>query len=282
MTVQTARRRARPIAAAALAACLLATPAAAQWFGEPVYSPMRSGAVVRMLYGQGFREVGRPRWAGDRYIVEGIDRYGIPVRLAVDPYGSVLGRRNLAAADPVPPRNVGPGPVRVVPREFGRVDSFGEEMARVFAPTSPRREAERRGERLQRQAARPDGSVAKPAAPRAKPSAPVEARTSEPSPAKPAATVPVEPAPRPAESGPVATRAAPEPAPPEPAASPAAPIPSVELPRPETPREPATAAATRDVRVIEGVTPVVPRQPAETSEPEPPAAPDRPENGDAF
>ena len=269
MPVQdTARRRACSIAAAALAASLVALPAAAQWFGEPGYAPIPPRAVVGMLYGQGFRQVGRPRWVGDRYLVEGVDRYGIPVRLAVDPTGDVLGRRNLAAADPVPPRNVGPGPVRVVPREFGRVDSFGEEMARVFAPTSPRREAERRGERLQRQAARPE---ARPAAPHVKPASPVEARAPDPSAAKPAATAPVEPAPRPAQPGPVATRAAPEPARPEPAASPAAPIPSVEALRPEAPRESPTAAAAPNVRVIEGVTPVVPRQPAEVSEPEPPA-----------
>jgi hypothetical protein len=271
MPVQdTARRRACSIAAAALAASLVALPAAAQWFGEPGYAPIPPRAVVGMLYGQGFRQVGRPRWVGDRYLVEGVDRYGIPVRLAMDPTGDVLGRRNLAAANLVPPRNVGSGPIRGEgPREFGRVEPFGQDVARsVFAPASPRREADRRGERLQRQAARPE---ARPAAPHLKPTSPVEARAPDPSAAKPAATAPVEPAPRPAQPGPVATRAAPEPARPEPAASPAAPIPSVEALRPEAPRESPTAAAAPNVRVIEGVTPVVPRQPAEVSEPEPPA-----------
>jgi hypothetical protein len=280
MIVQrTARRRACSFTAAALAASLLATPAAAQWFGEPAYAPLRPRAVVRMLYDQGFREVGRPRWVGDRYLVEGVDRYGVPVRLAVDPYGDVLGRRNLAAADPVPPRNVGPGPVRGVPREFGRVDS-GEEAARVLAPPSPRREADRLGERPQRQASRSD---AKPATPRAKPSTPAEARSPEPASAKPVATVPAEPQraaePKSAEQAPEVTRSAPE-ARPEPAASPAAPVPTIEATRADPPREPATAAP--NVRVIEGVTPVVPRRTTDASPPEAPAATDRPESGASF
>jgi hypothetical protein len=238
MIVQrTARRRACSFTAAALAASLLATPAAAQWFGEPAYAPLRPRAVVRMLYDQGFREVGRPRWVGDRYLVEG------------------------------------------VPREFGRVDS-GEEAARVLAPPSPRREADRLGERPQRQASRSD---AKLATPRAKPSTPAEARSPEPASAKPVATVPAEPQraaePKSAEQAPEVTRSAPE-ARPEPAASPAAPVPTIEATRADPPREPATAAP--NVRVIEGVTPVVPRRTTDASPPEAPAATDRPESGASF
>jgi hypothetical protein len=138
---------ARGLALATGFSLLAATPAAAQWFGSN--GPMPPGAIMRALMQQGFAEIGRPRFDGRVYVVEGVNARGVPVRLVIDAYdGGVLSRTRLETPL-MPPRGIGPL------RERGG-DRFEE--AKEFAPPGripgpgrydPREAEPRRAERLE-------------------------------------------------------------------------------------------------------------------------------------
>ena len=172
------RRRTLVVAAGAgLAFWLAAAPASAQWFGGfEAERPIPPQGIVRMLMGRGFSGITRPRFDGEVYTVEGINRSGERVRLTIDAFdGDIVGRTRLAHAGPpdeeslVPPRDVGRG--RIEPDE-----PFAPPPAQVEIPRTARL-----GEPAAPQAPRSEPPVRKPPATRSPP---------RPSEAAPAATPP--------------------------------------------------------------------------------------------
>ena len=150
MAIQTMTRRAGPLTrglALATGFSLLAAPAAAQWFGNN--GPLPPGAIMRALMQQGFAEIGRPRFNGRVYVVDGVNARGVPVRLVIDAYDGGLLSRTRLETPLMPPRGIGPLRERGVERL---------EEAEVFAPPrripgpdryDPREAAPRRAERLE-------------------------------------------------------------------------------------------------------------------------------------
>jgi hypothetical protein len=220
---------------------LTATPAPAQWFGGfEADAPIPPQGIVRMLTARGFSGITRPRFDGEVYRVEGVNRYGERVRLTIDAYdGDIVGRTRLAhAGEPledglIPPRDVG-----------GRIAPEEEPFAALPPP-----------------------------APAGKPQAPSQqqALRSEPQVrSRPATTQSL---PRPSEARPAQPRISP----PAPAPVVAAPKPSA--PAKDKPTESAGARFAAPVRVIGGVTPLTPDQSgtAKPASPEPAvAAPETP------
>jgi hypothetical protein len=220
---------------------------------------------------RGFIEIGRPRLAGEVYVVEGVNARGQRLRLVIDAYdGDLISRTRL---DPplLPPADVErERSARVGPFRGGPGPGFDDE----FAPPSPGRDfgreriergdlpplpAARRAERIEppvteprrSEPAKPQRQTAKPAPSRQ----PAKASPAGPQTVPPAPTPPVEAAkPAPAEP-PAATAAAP--ALPVNALQIQEPAPAASAPVKETPatEKPAEAPAQRTVRVIEGVTP---------------------------
>lgn len=135
-----------------------AAPTQAQWFGFND-GPLPPGAIVRALMQQGFVDIGRPRFNGRVYVVDGVNARGFPVRLVIDAYdGGVLSRARLERPL-LPPSEIGP------PR--GRPGSRFEE-AEEFVP--PRRipgpDRDDLREAVPRRAERPDYNEPREAAPR--------------------------------------------------------------------------------------------------------------------
>lgn len=234
------RRRTLVVAAGAgLAFWLAAAPASAQWFGGfEAERPIPPQGIVRMLMGRGFSGITRPRFDGEVYTVDGINRSGERVRLTIDAFdGDIVGRTRLAHAGPpdegslVPPRDVGRG--RIEPDE-----PFAPPPAQVEIPRTAR--------------------LGEPAAP--------QAPRSEPPVRKPPAT---RSPPRPSEAAP---------AQPRPAPAPAVAAPKTQAPSTGGSAKTAAAPAAAPVRVIGGVTPLNPDQPApaKPASPEPEATPETP------
>jgi hypothetical protein len=110
-----------------LGASVLTGPASAQviYRVEPYYDPygrapfrpfipprpLSPGVIADILIEDyGFRRVGRPRFTGEAYVVEGVDRAGVSVRAEVDAFdGRIIAlERRRAAPDRVRPRDPGP------------------------------------------------------------------------------------------------------------------------------------------------------------------------------
>jgi hypothetical protein len=269
-------------------------PASAQWLGVLPEGPIPPGNIVRSLMARGFLEVGRPRFNGDAYIVEGINARGMRLRLVVDAYdGSLIsrtrldeplvppanvGRERFARIEPfgggpaeddefAPPRWTGP-PVdrdRLPPppaaRRAERIDPPLMEPHRVLSPSAGKPTIPGRAERSapqQRQAKKIDPALRQPSAavaPQAKGKEPAEPQ------AAPAAPPPLEVAKPEQAQEPAAVAAlptAPQAASPEPV-TPPAPGPIIETAVPARVIEAPVAQAqpaSRSVRVIHGVTPM--------------------------
>jgi len=82
-------------------------PASAQWLGALPEGPIPPGSIVRSLMSRGFLEVGRPRFTGDVYIVEGVNARGMRLRLIVDAYDGSLVSRTRLDERLLPPGDVG-------------------------------------------------------------------------------------------------------------------------------------------------------------------------------
>jgi hypothetical protein len=258
----------RALLAAGLLGAGLA-PASAQWFGGLggfEERPLPPTAIMRSLMQRGFIEIGRPRFDGAVYVVDGVNARGMRLRLVIDAFdGGVISRTRLDAPL-LPPADVGrersarAAPLRgelepdfdddLAPRGRAPGQDFGRE--RIDRGDLPPPPGARRAERIEpplaepprrREAKKPDPAGRQPAT-----ALPGKAKAAtEPQAVPPAPTAPVEAA---------------KPAPPPPAA--AAP-PPVSAPGPDAqPVAPAASekpaeAPQRTVRVIEGVAPVVPQ-----------------------
>lgn len=218
MAIRTMKRRAGPLTcrvALTLGLSLLGVaPAAAQWFGSD--APLPPGAIVRGLMQQGFAEIGRPRFNGRIYVVDGVNARGVPVRLVIDAYdGGVLSRTRLEvplmplreigplrgrpgdrfeeAEEFAPPRRI-PGPQRFDPREAEprraeRPESF--ELRRPEPRRVERPEAYDPREVEPRRVERPDPRPTRAA--RSEPPAPQNPSNPAQGPAGAATRAPVEP-----------------------------------------------------------------------------------------
>jgi hypothetical protein len=258
----------RTLVAAGLLGAGLA-PASAQWFGGfggYAEGPLPPTAIMRSLMQRGFIEIGRPRFDGAVYVVDGVNARGMRLRLVIDAFdGGVISRTRLDAPL-LPPADVGrersarAAPLRgelepdfdddLAPRGRAPGQDFGRE--RIDRGDLPPPPGARRAERIEpplaepprrREAKKPDPAGRQPAT-----ALPGKAKAAtEPQAVPPAPTAPVEAA---------------KPAPPPPAA--AAP-PPVSAPGPDAqPVAPAASekpaeAPQRTVRVIEVVAPVVPQ-----------------------
>lgn len=264
-------RIARVGALAAALALVSVAPAAAQWLGHG--GPIPPGQIVGSLMRRGFVDVGRPRFDGDAYVVEGVNARGMRLRLVIDAFdGEVISRTRLD--DPLlPPRDVGrersagiepfrPYPPEEMnedlpPRVGGRIPERWR-VEREELPPPPLTQP-RRGERVTSpETTRPKDRQAKrvepPAAsPSASPPAVVQGKAEQPKEKSATAAAPATPQRLP-EAAPVA---------------PPAPAPVVDQPREAKPaggqwQEPSTP---KTVRVIEGITPVVPKAPDQPPSP---------------
>ena len=268
------RRKAGLFAACGVAAWLAAVPASAQWFGgygyAPPERPIPPHGIVRILSSRGFLEITPPRFAGDVYVVDAMNRFGERLRLTIDAYeGGVVARRRLAHGGPHP--GPAPGPAYAGPPDTGPPigapapdrypveadlvppgsipygpDAGASVPARAVPPPAP-----------------PSAGVAPPPAPTKRARTPETPRTRQAS--------RTEPGTRPAASrtAPPAGEAA------QPHAAPAAPAPKVAAPTPAaqpagTPAATASAPAA-PMRVIGGVTPLNPDARTEAPRPAPPA-----------
>src|SRR5215213_11586946 len=86
-------------------------PASAQWFGGFgggfEEGPLPPTAIMRSLMRRGFVEIGRPRFDGAVYVVEGVNARGMRLRLVIDAFdGAVISRTRLDAPL-LPPADVG-------------------------------------------------------------------------------------------------------------------------------------------------------------------------------
>ncbi|MFL5213297.1 MAG: hypothetical protein ACJ8DH_05350 [Microvirga sp.] len=283
----------RTLLAAGLLGAGLA-PASAQWFGGLggyAEGPLPPTAIMRSLMQRGFIEIGRPRFDGAVYVVEGVNARGMRLRLVIDAFdGGVISRTRLDAPL-LPPADVGrdraarAAPLRgelepdfdddLAPRGPGRNlgQDFGRE--RIDRSDLPPLPGPRRAERIEPPLAGPPGAepprplppnaAVRPAEPRpsvgAEPPRRREAKKPDPAGRQPATAVPGKPKPAtepqavpPAPTAPVEA-AKPAPSPPTAAAPP------VSAPAPAAPAasEKPAEAPQRTVRVIDGVAPVVPQ-----------------------
>ena len=281
----------RALLAAGLLGAGLA-PASAQWFGGLggfEERPLPPTAIMRSLMRRGFIEIGRPRFDGAVYVVEGVNARGMRLRLVIDAFdGGVISRTRLDAPL-LPPADVGrersarAAPFRgelepdfdedLAPRGRSPGQDFGHE--RIDRGDLPPPPSARRAERIEPPLSGPPGvmppnAAARPAEPRppvgAEPPRRREAKKPDPAARQPATALPgkakaatdpqaVPPAP------PAAVEAAkPAPSPPTAAAPPpvSAPAPDAQPVAPAASEKPAEAPQ-RTVRVIDGVAPVVPQ-----------------------
>jgi hypothetical protein len=267
-------------------------PASAQWLGVLPEGPIPPGNIVRSLMSRGFLEVGRPRFIGDAYVVEGVNARGMRLRLIVDAYDGSLVSRTRLDQPLLPPGNVGRDRVaRVEPFGEYHGPSFDEEeivprrwngppIDRDALPPPPVGRRAERAEPLLMEPHRPlPPNAARPVEPGgAAPPQQRQARKVEPAARQPSASA--APQTKGKKVEPQAVPAAPvEAAKPEtlkepPAVAAAAPTPSVKQPQPaaapapETPGDAKPAeqgSSPRSVRVIGGVTPM--RQQAQTRDP---------------
>ena len=85
-------------------------PASAQWFGGLggyAEGPLPPTAIMRSLMQRGFIEIGRPRFDGAVYVVEGVNARGMRLRLVIDAFdGGVISRTRLDTPL-LPPADVG-------------------------------------------------------------------------------------------------------------------------------------------------------------------------------
>ena len=99
----------RTLVAAGLLGAGLA-PASAQWFGGFggfAEGPLPPTAIMRSLMQRGFIEIGRPRFDGAVYVVDGVNARGMRLRLVIDAFdGGVISRTRLDAPL-LPPADVG-------------------------------------------------------------------------------------------------------------------------------------------------------------------------------
>jgi hypothetical protein len=262
----------RALLAAGLLGAGLA-PASAQWFGGYggyAEGPLPPTAIMRSLMRRGFIEIGRPRFDGAVYVVDGVNARGMRLRLVIDAFdGGVISRTRLDAPL-LPPADVGrdrsarAAPLRgelepdfdddLAPRGRAPGQDFGRE--RIDRGDLPPPPSARRAERIEPPLAGPPG---------AEPPRRREAKKSDPAGRQPATAVPgkakavTEP-----QAVPPAPPAPVEAAKPAPSA-PAAAAPPVNAPGPDAqPVAPAASekpaeAPQRTVRVINGVAPVVPQ-----------------------
>jgi len=282
----------RALLAAGLLGAGLA-PASAQWFGGfgggYAERPLPPTAIMRSLMQRGFIEIGRPRFDGAIYVVEGVNARGMRLRLVIDAFdGGVISRTRLDAPL-LPPADVGrdrsarAAPLRgelepdfdddIAPRGRAPGQDFGRE--RIDRGELPPLPGPRRAERIEPplaespRPAAPNAAV-RPAEPRpsmgAEPPRRREAKKPDPAARQPATAVPGKAK---AATEPQAVPPAPptpvEAAKPTPSAPAAAAPPPVNAPAPEAqPIAPAASekpaeAPQRTVRVIEGIAPVGPQ-----------------------
>ncbi|MFL5006462.1 MAG: hypothetical protein ACJ8DK_14075 [Microvirga sp.] len=281
----------RALLAAGLLGAGLA-PASAQWFGGfggYAERPLPPTAIMRSLMQRGFIEIGRPRFDGAVYVVEGVNARGMRLRLVIDAFdGGVISRTRLDAPL-LPPADVGrersarAAPLRgelepdfdddLAPRGRSLGQDFGRE--RIDRGDLPPPPGARRAERIEPPLAGPLGAepprllppnaAVRPAEPRpsvgAEPPRRREAKKPDPAGRQPATALP-------GKAKGAAEPQAVAPAPPTPveAAKPAPSPPTAAAPPPVSAPAPAAPAASeklseapqRTVRVIDGVAPVVP------------------------
>jgi hypothetical protein len=283
----------RTLLAAGLLGAGLA-PASAQWFGGLggyAEGPLPPTAIMRSLMQRGFIEIGRPRFDGAVYVVEGVNARGMRLRLVIDAFdGGVISRTRLDAPL-LPPADVGrersarAAPLRgeiepdfdddLAPRGRAPGQDFGRE--RIDRGDLPPPPGARRAERIEPPFAGPPGAetprpappnaAVRPAEPRssvgAEPPRRREAKKPDPAGRQPATAVPGKAK---AATEPQAVPPAPvEAAKPAPSVPTAAAPPPVNAPAPDAqPVAPAASekppeAPQRTVRVIDGVAPVVPQ-----------------------
>lgn len=172
--------------------------------------PLSPAAIVDILsYEYGFRRIGRPRFDGELYVVDGVSQAGASVRAYVDAFGGRLIDLDVLRGPPrqmqpreAPPRSARlperPDPERVRPE---RLAPSARPPARALPETGPRGTPPSQ----QRQAVRPPPSAplpapavppASPAAPPLAPVAPAPLAVQPPAaPQPPAASLPAAPAP---------------------------------------------------------------------------------------
>jgi hypothetical protein len=203
----------RTLVAAGLLGAGLA-PASAQWFGGVggyAEGPLPPTAIMRSLMQRGFIEIGRPRFDGAVYVVDGVNARGMRLRLVIDAFdGGVISRTRLDAPL-LPPADVGrersarAAPLRgelepdfdddLAPRGRAPGQDFGRE--RIDRGDLPPPPGARRAERIEpplaepprrREAKKPDPAGRQPAT-----ALPGKAKAAtEPQAVPPAPTAPVE------------------------------------------------------------------------------------------
>ncbi|MFL5169701.1 MAG: hypothetical protein ACJ8CX_03400, partial [Microvirga sp.] len=164
----------RALLAAGLLGAGLA-PASAQWFGGfggYAERPLPPTAIMRSLMQRGFIEIGRPRFDGAVYVVEGVNARGMRLRLVIDAFdGGVISRTRLDAPL-LPPADVGrersarAAPLRgelepdfdddLAPRGRSLGQDFGRE--RIDRGDLPPPPGARRAERIEPPLAGPPGA----------------------------------------------------------------------------------------------------------------------------
>jgi hypothetical protein len=286
----------RALLAAGLLGAGLA-PASAQWFGGYggyAEGPLPPTAIMRSLMRRGFIEIGRPRFDGAVYVVDGVNARGMRLRLVIDAFDGGVISRTRHDAPLLPPADVGrdrsarAAPLRgdlepdfdddLAPRGRAPGQDFGRE--RIDRGDLPPPPGARRAERIEPPLAgpplaepprpAPPNAAIRPAEPRpsvgAEPPRRREAKKPDPAARQPATVVPGKA--KAATEPQVVPRAPPAPveaAKPAPSAPTAATPPPVNAPAPEAqPIAPASSekpaeAPQRTVRVIDGVAPVVPQ-----------------------
>ncbi len=285
----------RALVAAGLLGAGLA-PASAQWFGGLggyAEGPLPPTAIMRSLMRRGFIEIGRPRFDGAVYVVDGVNARGMRLRLVIDAFdGGVISRTRLDAPL-LPPADVGrdrsarAAPLRgelepdfdddLAPRGRAPGQDFGRE--RIDRGDLPPPPGARRAERIEPPLAGPPGAEPpRPVPPnaagppsRARPSAPSRragARRKSPirRPGSRRRRSRARPRPRPSRRRsrrrrrPPSRPQSPRLRPPTAAAPPpvSAPAPDAQPVAPAASEKPAEAPQ-RTVRVIDGVAPVVPQ-----------------------
>ena len=280
----------RALVAAGLLGAGLA-PASAQWFGGfggYAEGPLPPTAIMRSLMQRGFIEIGRPRFDGAVYVVDGVNARGMRLRLVIDAFdGGVISRTRLDAPL-LPPADVGrdrsarAAPLRgelepdfdedIAPRGRAPGQDFGRErIERGDLPLPP---GARRAERIEPPLAGPPGAEPpRPVPPNVRPAEPRPSVGAEP-PRRREAKKP-DPAARQPATGKAKAATEPQAVPPAPAApveaakpapsAPTAAAPPVNAPAPDAqPVGPAASekpaeAPQRTVRVIEGIAPVGPQ-----------------------
>lgn len=137
------------LAGAGLATLMtLASPAAAQWYGRPLFyssppviveednlSAREIAAIVRRM---GYSDVSRPRFAGDEFLVDATTRAGTRVRLVLDAFtGHLIDSYLAPEAAPRRVARIEEPRRRVVPAEPQRSPPAGEGESPQLAPRPP-------------------------------------------------------------------------------------------------------------------------------------------------